>query len=167
MPELQSRRLILWRAYVPRWARDPLSGAGAARLGGRWNTVGQPCLYTALELSTAWAEYNQGFVQHPATVVQLILERARVADLTNGSVLAQFGQDSSIHRTEWRADMAAGRTPATHRVAEMMLREGYDAIVYHPSFMSPGGQCCAVWRWNEPGGPTLIATDPEGRLGLG
>ena len=49
MPEAL-RTEILWRAYVPRWAHAPLSGAGAARFGGRWNPVGAQAVYAAREL---------------------------------------------------------------------------------------------------------------------
>lgn len=63
--------LLLWRAYVPRWAHAPVSGEAAARFGGRWNPVEAPTIYAARELSTAWAEYNQGFVQHPALIASL------------------------------------------------------------------------------------------------
>ena len=79
--------VILWRAYVPRWSHQPLSGEGAARFGGRWNPVGVPTIYAARELSTAWAEYNQGFVQHPALIAQLELTGARLSDLTDPEVL--------------------------------------------------------------------------------
>lgn len=89
-------QLVLWRAYVPRWAHDPLSGAGAARFGGRWNPQGVSCLYAACELSTAWAEYNQGFVQHPATIVQLLLEDAHLADLTQSDRWAPLGVTEAI-----------------------------------------------------------------------
>lgn len=167
MPDLgQVDRVVLWRAYVPRWAHDPLSGAGAARFGGRWNEIGQPCIYAARELSTAWAEYNQGFVQHPATIVQLVLSGARLADLTSGDRLAGFGFPESLHETQWRADLDAGRAPATHRAARTLRDAGFDGVIY-PSFMSPGGTCVALWRWNEAGGPTLTAVDPEGRLPKG
>jgi RES domain-containing protein len=154
---------VLWRAYVPRWAHQPLSGEGAARFGGRWNPVGIATIYCACELSTAWAEYNQGFVQHPALIAQLHLSDARLADLTQGEILRHLRVTEAIHRCEWRAEMDEGRQPATHRVRSLLQSQGYHGVIY-PSFMSPGGSCVALWAWNEPGGPNLTVSDPEGRL---
>ncbi|MCZ4094007.1 RES family NAD+ phosphorylase [Sinorhizobium psoraleae] len=153
----------LWRAFVPRWAHLPLSGEGAARFGGRWNPVGVPTIYAARELSTAWAEYNQGFVQHPALIVRLELYDARLADLTDANVLAALDLSDSIHRCEWRDDLDKGVTPLTHKLqADLSARE-FHGVIY-PSFMSPGGTCVALWRWNGAGAPRLEIIDPEGRL---
>ena len=166
MPEAavdSSPTLLLWRAFVPRWAYLPLSGEGAARFGGRWNPSGQPTIYAARELSTAWAEYNQGFVQHPALVVELELSGARLADLTNAETLKQFGVAADIHDCEWRAILDRENTPPTHLLREKLLKEGFDGVIY-PSFMSRGGNCVALWKWNEEGGPKLRAIDPEHRL---
>lgn len=155
--------VILWRAYVPRWAYAPLSGEGAARHCGRWNPKGQPTIYAARELSTAWAEHNQGFVQHPALILRLTLTGARLVDLTDAAELARLGLDAAIHDTQWRDLMLRGETPPTHRLAARLIGAGAHGVIY-PSAMSPGGSCVALWTWNEEGGPRLEAIDPEGRL---
>jgi RES domain-containing protein len=163
MPErLSAGTIRLWRACVPRWAHDPLLGEGAARFGGRWNPVGQATIYAARELSTAWAEYNQGFVQHPATIVQLVLTGAMLADLTQAATLATLQVGADIHRCEWRSLLDQGRPP-THELRERLLAGGIHGVVY-PSFMSPGGTCVALWRWNGADEPRLEVVDPDGRL---
>jgi RES domain-containing protein len=160
MPEAS---VVLWRAFVPRWAHLPLSGDGAACFGGRWNPVGVPTIYAARELSTAWAEYNQGFVQHPALIAQLGLFGARLADLTTSETLQALGIGENIHRCEWRDFMDRGLVPATHEVRARLLEENFDGVIY-PSFMSPGGTCVALWHWNAAGAPRLEIVDPDGRL---
>ncbi|CDX46032.1 conserved hypothetical protein [Mesorhizobium plurifarium] len=156
-------RLTLWRAFVPRWAYLPLSGEGAARFGGRWNPLGAPTIYAAQELSTAWAEYNQGFVQHPALIAQLELSGARLADLTDAATLAGLGVTTDIHRCEWRDLLDRGLGPETHQLRDRLLADGLHGVIY-PSFMSPGGTCVALWRWNGNGAPHLDVVDPEHRL---
>lgn len=125
--------------------------------------MGAPTIYEARELSTAWAEYNQGFVQHPALIARLELTGARLADLTTQAELDRHGLDASIHASAWRDQMDRGEMPATHVVRQRLLGEGIDGVVY-PSFMSPGGTCVALWRWNGPDKPRLDVVDPDGRL---
>ena len=155
--------MTLWRAFVPRWAHLPLSGEGAARFGGRWNPAGEPTIYAARELSTAWAEYNQGFVQHPALIAQFELTGGRLADLTDPATLAAFGAGPEIHACQWRALLDEGKRPETHLLRAKLMRAGNDGVVY-PSFMSPGGTCVALWRWNAPGAPSLTVVDPDHHL---
>jgi RES domain-containing protein len=154
---------LFWRAYVPRWAHEPLSGEGARRFGGRWNPVGAPTIYAARELSTAWAEYNQGFVQHPALIIQIELSGASLADLTVVTSLQAFGATPEIHKCEWRADLDRGAVPLMHNLRERLLAQDYDGVIY-PSSISRGGNCVAIWRWYAPGAPSLRAIDPENLL---
>jgi RES domain-containing protein len=163
MPERPAEPIALWRAYVPRWAHQPLSGEGAARFGGRWNPVGVPTVYAARELSTAWAEYNQGFVQHPALIARLELSGAMLVDLTDPSMLDRLKISEAIHQCEWRDTLDRGVVPETQALRERLLGESYDGVFY-PSFMSPGGSCVALWRWNTQGAPRLEVVDPDGRL---
>ncbi|WP_426130594.1 RES family NAD+ phosphorylase [Pararhizobium sp. PWRC1-1] len=163
MPDKTRETLTLWRAFVPQWAFAPLSGEGAARFGGRWNPVGAATIYAARELSTAWAEYNQGFVQHPALIAQLDLKEAALIDLTDPTVLSGLAVPDDIHLCEWRMLLDEGKVPQTHRLRQRLIAEGFDGVVY-PSFMSPGGTCVALWRWNAEGGPRLDVVDPDGRL---
>jgi RES domain-containing protein len=45
---------------MPEWAALPLSGAGAAVNGGRFNRPGVEALYLSVDPVTALAEYRQG-----------------------------------------------------------------------------------------------------------
>jgi RES domain-containing protein len=57
----------------------------------------------------------------------------------------------------------AGSKPASHSLAARLRRAGFNGLLY-PSFMSPGGSCAALWRWNGKKGPDLEVIDPDGRL---
>ena len=114
-------------------------GRGRARFGGRWNPIGAATIYAANELSTAWA------------------------DLTDEEVLRDLRIAPAVHECQWRAELDQGQVPETHGARKKLLVIGYDGVVY-PSFMSPGGTCVALWRWNTPGMPTLKVIDPEERL---
>jgi RES domain-containing protein len=54
-------RTTVYRAHNPRWSFAPLSAAGAARYGGRFNPTGMEVLYTFRRFETAWLEAQQGF----------------------------------------------------------------------------------------------------------
>jgi RES domain-containing protein len=49
-------RLKAWRLSKQRYAERAFSGEGARILGGRWNSVGVPVVYTSLSLSLAVLE---------------------------------------------------------------------------------------------------------------
>lgn len=50
---------VCYRVIKPAYAGTPLSGAGAARQGGRFNRPGQEALYLSTDEATTLAEYKQ------------------------------------------------------------------------------------------------------------
>lgn len=152
-----------WRIVSPRWSHDPLSGEGAARHGGRWNAPGQRALYLSLEIETAFAEYQQELGTRPGTFIAYDVTAARIVDLR---------QDAG--RREARlveADMAAPwkhiawvqkREPASWTAALALAGRADGAIV--PSIQREGGSNLVLWRWNEPGAPTVSHHDPRKEL---
>jgi RES domain-containing protein len=102
-------------------------------------------------------------VQHPALIVQIELTGASLADLTAADVLKDLDIAPEVHDCQWRAEIDMDREPQTHALRKRLLEQGFDGVIY-PSFMSRGGICVALWRWNEAGAPTLRAIDPGGLL---
>ena len=68
---------LLYRAINPVHAREPLSGEGARRHGGRFNPRGLPALYTSRSVMTAVREANQIGTLQPTTGAPGCVPRAR------------------------------------------------------------------------------------------
>lgn len=80
---LRPLRGPLWRMLTIRYQRDPWSGEGARRHGGRWNPPGVPTLYLGTDHATAIAEFYQGLAK-PGTLAPYRLDAEAIADLTDG-----------------------------------------------------------------------------------
>lgn len=91
---------------MPRWAFLPLSGAGSAGSGGRFNWFGQGALYLPLDAATAIAEYQRADVRLPP--LTLCTYRATTPAVVD---LRRLGEGSWQAPTSMRHD--AG--PARHR----------------------------------------------------
>lgn len=65
-----------------RQGRDPLSGAGARRHGGRWNPLGRPTIYLAQPVGTC------------------VLEFARMAEATGAAPASLIRRGWQLHRVE-------------------------------------------------------------------
>ena len=76
---------VFHRYLTPKWAFIPLSGAGAATDGGRFNRPGVEALYLSRAPQTALDEYRQGAtITPPATLAAYLITLDKVVDLSAG-----------------------------------------------------------------------------------
>ncbi|MEM1377709.1 MAG: RES domain-containing protein [Pseudomonadota bacterium] len=157
----------VYRALKPRWHKQPLSGEGASKHGGRFNPVGMPTIYTALDELTALAEANQIGDHQPTTLVAYRTNFSRVFDATNSEALQALGfGHEDILTPDWRMKVLSGITPRTHDVTAAVLAKGYDAMLVR-SFApkaKPNAINLVIWRWNTSLDNHLTVIDKEGRL---
>ena len=151
-----------WRMLAPRWAFDPLSGAGAARAGGRWNESAQPALYLSDNHATAIAEYQQD-LPRPGTLTAYDVDAHAILDLANRSVREAIGIDDPFLRQPWKhiRDVEQRRPSSWDFVAAVASRGWHGLRV--PSVQAPGTNL-VLWRWNETDAPAVRHIDPLGDL---
>ena len=150
-PDPIALRGRFWQVLAPRRAHDPLSGAGAARFGGRWNPKGVPALYMSMELPTAVAEYEQDLGIRPGTFVAYDVDISGIADLrTTGIILEPWKQVLLVEH----------RTPGGWLLTERLIADGAAGILV-PSARMPGGSNLVLWRWNDSRDRSVRALDPQ------
>ena len=158
----------VFRAHHPRWAFDPLSGAGAALHGGRFNPKGKPALYTSRRIETAWLEAQQGFAfkAQPMTLCAYDVDCADVVDLTDAAELARLGIDAADLSCGWEDLISRGQVPPTWTAVARLWAEGAAGAVV-PSF-APGAARPDVnvvfRRWSDRPPHRVALVDPFGRL---
>jgi RES domain-containing protein len=173
VPPTRPFRGQVYRAHHPRWAYLPTSGEGAARHGGRFNRVGRPALYTALDPTTAWMEAQQGlpFKAQPMTLVAYRVDCTAVVDLTDPGVVGAVGIDGSDLGCPWEDLADRGLEPPTWRLAEALVAAGVQAAMV-PSF-APGANPVPAaaaapnlvfWQWSGSPPCTVKVIDDFGRL---
>ncbi len=154
-----------FRAINPIWARQPLSGEGAARFGGRFNPKGTPALYMALSPDTAIREANQVGHLQPTTLVSYLCSIAQVFDTRDDVQMARF--DVALDSPTWRDEMQTQGLAQTQKFAMELIGEGYTAMLVRSFVRGAGGHDVNLVAWHWGAGPdsqiTLI--DDENRLG--
>ncbi|WP_285446979.1 RES family NAD+ phosphorylase [Xanthomonas sp. fls2-241-TYG-148] len=133
----------LYRAFTPRWAAEPLSGAGAARSGGRFNRFGQPALYLSLHLDTAAAEYAQAasFLP-PFTLVSYradlpALADVRLLDASWDALWADWTDD-------WRKALVNKVEPVSWVLGDLLREAAIPGVIF-ASMAQPGGVNVALF----------------------
>ena len=154
-------RARFWRVLAPRWAHEPLSGAGAARYGGRWNPLGVPALYMSAELPTAVAEYEQDLGIRPGTFCAYDVDVADILDLRRDEVLAACGIDRDVSFAPWKTMLLVnGERPPAWDIAARLIADGIAGILV-PSTRLAGGTNLVLWRWNGAPDRRVAALDPQ------
>jgi RES domain-containing protein len=162
-----SYRGKLYRALNPVYAREPLSGRGAALYGGRFNPKGVPALYTSLSPVTALREANQVGALQPTTLVSYDAEIERIFDCRDQKALAGEGMDAAaLAASSWRDDMKASGEAATQRFARRLIAAGYTGLLIR-SFAAGASDDdlnLVLWVWGDAAPARLALIDDEGRL---
>jgi len=157
----------LFRALNPIYAREPLSGRGAALYGGRFNPKGLPALYTSLSVLTALREANQVGNLQPTTLVSYEAEIDDIFDSRNDAALRAEGMDAaSLADGTWRNQMKAAGEAQTQAFARQLIAKGYRGLLVR-SF-APGTNetnlNLVLWQWGDAAPARLMLIDDEGRL---
>jgi RES domain-containing protein len=154
-----------WRMLTVRWQREPLSGAGAGAVGGRWNRLGQPALYLSVDHSTAVSEFHQSLVR-PGTLVGYDIKASTIADLTSPTVFDALSVDSSIVACDWRSLWRIdGMEPPTWSLVDQLCLGGAQGALV-PSQQQVGGVNLVLWRWSDTAGAGAVVRviDPNAEL---
>jgi RES domain-containing protein len=161
-------RGLVYCALNPMWAREPLSGEGARRYGGRFNPKGVPALYTARSIMTAIREANQIGTLQPTTLVAYRGDLDPVFDATDANALQDYRLSlAELAADDWRIRMREDGKAPTQLLAERLIADGHVGMQVR-SFAkgaTSGDLDMVLWKWGATPPAQLILIDDEGRLG--
>lgn len=161
-----------FRAHDPNWFWTPLSGAGAALKGRRFNWPGLETLYLSLGYHTVFREVSGGFAHRltPYVLCNYDVDCEDIANLrTDGERAAQVGVSLTDLSRAWGDALIARREPESWAVARRLLAEGYAGALV-PSFATGAtvdDQNLVLWRWGPDLPHKVTAYDPTGRIRAG
>lgn len=157
----------LYRALTPRWAMQPTSGAGAAKVGARFNRPGVSALYLSQTPATALQEYQQTspFLP-PCTLCSYAAQLDGLVDLrqlSNGAAWDELWHD---WRDDWRHTLLELHIePPTWVLSDLVREAGHRGIIF-PSMLVPDGVNVVVYtdRLDAGTGNWVKVLDPDQEL---
>lgn len=159
---------IAYRAHDPRWSFKPLSGAGAALYGGRYNRKGVPALYLALDAVTAVREITQGLARKfdPCVLCSYDFDCAPLADWRTDDDRIRHQVKLSDMRCAWFLESTVGATPASWRMADRLIAEGYVGLLTlsFPPGATKDAHNLVLWKWGTELPTKVSVYDPSGKL---
>lgn len=158
---------ICYRVNTPRWAKQPTSGAGAAKVGGRFNRKGVPALYLSFDEVTALREYQQDEpILPPGTLAAYHVKLDRVADFREGYVPGEWEPLWEDWNCNWRnLHLLQGIAPPSWDIGDRLLSEGIPGLLF-PSTRNPGGVNLVLFTdlLDSSGQREVTVHDPQGKL---
>jgi len=157
-----------YRAHDPAWSFSPLSGAGSAFTGGRFNRKGEPTLYLSLDIMTSFGECTQGFTKRlpPLTMCEYDVVCEGIADLRNDAGRAAHSITPNELGCAWLDFQLAGKEAPSWLAVDRLKGSGHSGILV-PSFV-PGATDAnfnlVLWRWGPDLPHKVDVYDPAGRL---
>ena len=158
---------LLYRALNPVHAREPLSGEGARRHGGRFNPKGMPALYTSQSVMTAIREANQIGTLQPTTLVAYDADIGPIFDAEDPAARDAEGFTAEkLAADDWRLKMLADGKAPTQQLAERLKGEGFAGMQVRSFAKGATEQDLnlVLWVWGPDLPKRLRLVDDEGRL---
>lgn len=157
-----------FRAHDPNWSWTPLSGAGAALKGRRFNWPGLETLYLSLSYHTVFREVSGGFAHRltPYVLCSYDVDCEDIADLRTDAHRAALGVSLTDLSCAWGDALIAGREPESWAVVRRLLAGGCAGVLV-PSFAvgaTVDDQNLVLWRWGPDLPHKVTAYDPTGKL---
>lgn len=157
-----------YRAHDPAWSFTPLSGAGAAATGGRFNRKGEPTLYLSLDVMTSFGECTQGFTNRlqPLTMCEYDVDCEGIADLRDDAARAAHGVTRDELACSWLTFQLAGKAAPSWLAIDRLKAAGQNGILV-PSFVPGATEAnsnLVLWRWGPDLPNKIDVFDPTGRL---
>jgi RES domain-containing protein len=157
-----------FRAHDPHWSWSPLSGAGAALKGRRFNWPGLDALYLSLTVNTVFREVSGGFAHRltPYVLCSYDVDCEDIADLRTEA--SRNGLDIALDdlACAWGDALAMRREPKSWGVVRRLLAGGHAGILV-PSFAhgaTADDQNLVLWRWGPDLPHRVRVYDPTGKL---
>lgn len=157
----------LYRALNPIYAKEPLSGIGAKRYGGRFNAKGIEALYTSLSPETAIKESNQVGSLQPTTLVSYLANISPVFDGRDHGLISEYSMTAAdLSTNTWRDEMISIGKSKTQIFANQLIDGGYRGLIV-PSY-AKGALATDInlvlWNWPTDNENTFHLIDDENRL---
>jgi RES domain-containing protein len=157
-----------FRAHDPNWSWAPLSGAGAALKGRRFNWPGLETLYLSLSFKTAFREVSAGFAYRltPYVLCSYDVDCDDVADLRTEAGRAGHDVPLADLACAWGDALIAGREPPSWAVVSRLMEQGHAGILV-PSFANGAtadDHNLVLWRWGPDPPHKVTVYDPSGKL---